>query len=391
MEEKEVKVFPMLSVMFFPFLGMMGLFNTGNLWESLTYEGADYFSSVESQYAEDFLGKDTFLDLNSSFSQPLDQVELNDVVKLHNGHLTTLLGEVDPDILSLYSQHTEEFYEFLDEKEIPFAFVLSPYKLPEDDDIMLPKGYTSYANQNANILMSELAETVVPVLNLQEEMFLDDLDHYDYFFKTDHHWTVYGGFWATEKVSNLVDSLLGESHFVPEFGDLDNYDLTLYEDFWIGTHGKRTGEVFSGLDDLPVLTPSFETDIQVEMPDWPWDKRGDFSTAFLNEERLDINPYAIYLTSDLDTKITNYNADNDTTIFMIKDSFALVMAPFLSLHYKNVYLYDFRLSGYNADHMQGVLEEVQPDIVLCFYNTSVFDRDNMFRFLPWQEEVVFVD
>lgn len=373
-----------LSFMFFPCLILVSLMNWENLWESFQTEEMDFFQAVEAQYADNFVGKEFFLELNASFSSPLDQVEMNDVIKLHNGHLTTLQEEIEDEVFDIWAECTEEFYESLQERDIEFAFVLTPHKLPSDTDPMIPTGYDSFFNRNADNLLERLTKTDIPVVDLRAEMEAEKMSHYDYFFLTDHHWTVYGGFWAHEKVGLLIDELLGRNDFVEEYTDIDNYDLTLYEDLWSGSHGQRTGVTFSGLDDLPVIVPKFPTDFRVEMDYVDWDKRGDFSTAFLNEERLDVNPYAIYLTSDLETKITNFNAPNDTSVFVIKDSFALVMAPFLSLHYRDVYLYDMRIDGCDSYDLERKLDEISPDVVICFYNPSMFVRDNTFQFLNHQ-------
>lgn len=373
-----------LALLFMPCLLLFFLLNWTNLAESFQNEELNSFGEVEAQYAENFAGKEGFLELNATFSKPLEQVEMNEVIKLHNGHLTTLQEEIDDEIFDIWAECTEEFYESLQKDGIEFAFVLTPHKLPSDTDPMIPSGYDSYFNRNADSFLQRLGETAVPIMDLREEMAEEKMSHYDYFFLTDHHWTVYGGFWAHEKVGKLIDGLLLREDFVEDYGNLKNYELTLYEKFWSGSHGQRTGTTFSGLDDLPVIVPSFDTDIRVEMDYVDWDKRGDFSTAFLNEERLEVNPYAIYLTSDLETKITNYLAPNDTSVFIIKDSFALVMAPFLSLHYRDVYLYDMRIDGCDSYDLERKLQEIDPDVVICFYNPAMFVRDNTFQFLSHQ-------
>lgn len=338
---------------------------------------------IETNYMENFAGRENYIGLNGALAKPLEQVELNEVLKLHNGYLTTLVEEVSNEDLTMYADHVLGLQDYLKESDIPFAFVLTPHKLPSDNDMMLPTGYDTYPNQNSDILLDKLDNLGVPTLDLREEIRKEGINHYDLFFRTDHHWSVYGGFWSHKYVAKTVDSLLGESHFNEFYADLDHYDHQVYENFWLGSHGKRTGEFFGGLDDLPVITPAFETDVHVVMEERDWDIRGSFAEAFLNAERLDVNPYGLYLTSDLETSITNHLAPNDTSIFIIKDSFALVMAPFLSLHYKDVYLFDLRLDSCTPADLVEALEEVDPDVVLCFYN-PVLIYEKTFAFLPDQ-------
>lgn len=373
-----------VCILFFIFvLNLSALFRSVNSAKekSLTEDGSSFTENFETNYMENFVGRETYVGLNGALAKPLEQVELNEVIKLHNGYLTLLGDEVIDEDLTLFADNMLEFEDYLADLGVPFAYVQAPYKLASDDDMMLPNGYTTFYNQNADNFLEKIRERGITTLDLRDKIQDEGLNHYDLFFRTDHHWSVYGGFWSHKHVANLVDSLLGEKHFVEEYYDLEKYDTNVYKNFWLGSLGKRTGEFFGGLDDLPVITPTFETDIRVVMEEEGWDSRGSFAEAFLNAEKLESNPYGVYLTSDLETNITNYGVDNDTSVFVLKDSFALVMAPFLSLYYNNVYLYDLRLDTCTPENLVAALEEVDPDVVLCFYNPSVL-YEKTFTFLP---------
>ncbi len=342
-----------------------------------------FTSAIETDFMENFAGRENYVSLNGALAKPLEQVELNEVIKLHNGYLTTLVEEVSEEDLNMYANHVLGLQEYLAKDDIPFGFVLTPHKMPSDTDMMLPTGYHTYQNRNADALMEKMLNLGIYAIDLREEIINDNLNHYDLFFRTDHHWTVYGGFWSHKYVAKVVDALLGEQHFDEFFYDLDQYDTQVHRNFWLGSQGKRTGEFFAGMDDLPVITPAFETDFHVTMEEKDWDIRGTFAESFLNAERLEVNPYAIYLTSDLETNIVNHKAENETSVFVIKDSFALVMAPFLAMHYDNVYLFDLRLDTCTPKDLVEALEEVDPDVVLCFYNPALI-YEKTFAFLPDQ-------
>lgn len=375
-----------LAAVFFTTILFMFTLNLANLQSSFAEAKEEHpedtqaaYRETESLFAENFISKETFIELNSTLAAPLEQVELNDVVKLYNGYLTTLDEEIPDEELQVLADHMVEFHEYLDEEGIPFAFVQVPHKLPSDSDVMLPSGYDTYPNRNADAFIAKLEAEKVPVLDLRSEMLEDGLNPFDYYFKTDHHWTPLAGFWAHGKIGLFVDTLTRRSEFNDDYYDLKNYEVEEYPDFWIGSHGKRTGEAFSGMDGMALVYPDFETDMRVEMQEINWSKRGTFEHAVFNRSKLTENPYGVYLTSDLRTSISNYNATNDTTILIIKDSFSLAMAPFLALHYQNVELYDLRLPTSSPTELLAVIEEVEPDVVLCMYNpTLLYSESHIF-------------
>lgn len=56
------------------------------------------------------------------------------------------------------------------EKGKKFLFVLAPSQISKYDS-QLPKGYKSYENDNADLFISGLIENNVPVLDLRDKMF----------------------------------------------------------------------------------------------------------------------------------------------------------------------------------------------------------------------------
>lgn len=380
-EDSVLPIFFLISML------LLFLLNISTVYEvTLMWKDKRVCEYMENFYNESFLGEEVFIELNSAFSTLIHKRELNEIVKLYNNHLTDLAEEIPEETIALWAENVSEFQTYLHEQGIAFSFILAPHKLESDTDGMLPVGYETYSNRNFDRLVEGFQENRVTYLDLRELFKEETVNRYDFFFQTDHHWTVYGGFWAHQQVSNEIDKNTGIAFANSDFFQLENYKLTQFEDFWSGSHGRRTGIIFSGLDGLPILTPNFDTDIRVEMPKIQWDRRGDFATAFLNEERLDVNPYGIYLTSDHLTRITNYNVENTHSIFIIKDSFSLVMVPFLALHYQNIYLYDLRLEGSSPAHLLETIETESPDIVLGFYSPHMMHADYPFVFMPNQKD-----
>ena len=74
-------------------------------------------------------------------------------------------------------------------------------------------------------------------------------------------------------------------------------------------------------------------------------------------------------------RTVNHLIDNDVKLLLIKDSYALPVAAFLSTCIKTVDMVDLRDTP-KAD-LSIILNNNQYDLVITMYNTEVFD-DNMF-------------
>ncbi len=51
--------------------------------------------TVESKYAENFVSKNNYISLNGLFSKIIDEKELNNVIKLDNGHLVQITSLIN--------------------------------------------------------------------------------------------------------------------------------------------------------------------------------------------------------------------------------------------------------------------------------------------------------
>ena len=70
-------------------------------------------------------------------------------------------------------------------------------------------------------------------------------------------------------------------------------------------------------------------------------------------------------------KIKNNSAENDIKLLIIKDSFALPLAAYLSTCISELWLLDPRDTG--APIAENVMREHDFDAVIVMYNTEVFD------------------
>lgn len=375
-----------LTIMF------IGIINIQNLKQSYTESTQKHpedikksLSEIEGLYAKSFIGKNNYININGIFSKIIGEKEINNIIKLENGYLTTPQAVADA---TKIADNIKEFETYLNKKEIPLTYIQVPYKTPTDNDEKIPLGFNTNANTNADNVLKQLEEKNIQTLDLRDEIQKDGLNHYDLFYKTDHHWNIYGGFWGHTKVVEHINETLGIDKINKEYTNIENYNIETIEDTFLGSRGKRTGAGFAGLDDTVIITPKFETDYSISIQSKDINnKTGNFKEVMFFEERIadesldKYDPYSMYLGGNYDFVkiINNKTATNDKKIFLIRDSFSLALVPYLSSHYSEVYLYDLR-EGTQADMIQKI-EQVNPDIVSIIYNPSVFGVEDMMYFI----------
>jgi len=330
----------------------------------------------------DILFKTKFIELNGLFNRILGKRVVDDVdksynvAKLNNGYLTFTNPKID---IKGYADKTIEFNKFLSEKNIPLLYIQAPYKISKSDP-QLPTGFVNYTNENDDNLLSELSKANIKTLDFREEIVKDNLNHYDMFFKTDHHWTPESGFWAAKKVSNLLRDDYGFKINEDNY-NLDNYNIKTYKNWFLGSQGRRVGVTYTGDDDIDMITPNFKTDFNFSVPTSNIERSGEFKDAMFSYDLINkkdyynLNPYEAYIGGDYNLNlITNNDSPNNKKILLVRDSFSCVMTPFLAMSCKNLDTIDLR---YYTASIKSYIDKNKPDIVILMYSNQ---QDEYFNF-----------
>lgn len=345
--------------------------------------------SLRNNDSENVPSKMKYIELHGLYSEITDKsciVDIGyDVTKLDNDYLMfTGFENVDTD-LEKYSDDLARFAEHLSENDIGLLFVKIPEKVSSDEKKQ-KLGIINSVNPDIDGFIPLLEKKGVDYIDLEECFKNDSLDLCEMFFKTDHHWLPQTGLYACGKISQKLNDSYGYKTSEDLF-DVDNYTVKTYENSFIGSHGRRTGGLFSSSDDFSLVYPKFDTDLTVITKDTGEVKRGSFydvifSMEYLSEKPFSyINSYSVYLAGDRAKQvIVNNDPPNDKKIVLIRDSYSAVAAPFLSLLCSEVHLLDLRrctdISA--ADY----INEVGADTVIVMYSPFMFvEGSSAFDFL----------
>lgn len=338
-------------------------------------------SQIEYEYNDSLPGKQFYITLNGGFQRLLGMRNVNDRYRMNNGHLTYVVPQTD---VTAQAENTAVFRDTLEEMGIPFVYVSTPFKI-DPGDKQLPEGVEDYSGENVDAFLSLLEEKDVTTLDLRQLEKEQGLDHYSLFYMTDHHWKAETGFWAYTQVARWLEHLDSSFAVDPVLTAEENYTRTVYEDIFCGSAARRVGPLYAGLDDMTVISPKFTTALQAEIPAKDLYREGSFEDTLLFYEyltrtnMLETSAYGVYLGEDHPKMhITNHSRSQGLEVqstpkklLILKDSYALVAAPWLALSYDEIVLIDLRLY---EENLMAFIAEYQPDLVMAMYNPGALEE-----------------
>lgn len=263
-----------------------------------------------------------------------------------------------------------------EENNAEFLYLAVPTKANYND---VPSNIHNYSKTNYDNFISALGEREIPLIDFTKTLKSNNINDDDIFFVTDHHWKPYSGFIATKAICEELNKLYG-FNYNKDYVDINNYNIDTYEKYFLGSYGKKTGTYFTwkGADNIDIITPNFKTDFIEEQPFKEQIRKGSFTDTVMYMENINtkdyykINSYATYSGGDFRLQIMKNNLNkNGKKILLIRDSFACVVAPFLSLQASELHIVDTRDYEYYVGDKVNVydyIKEINPDYVLVLYS-----------------------
>lgn len=337
---------------------------------------AESGGKFETDYISNFFEKYQYVNLNGLMRRILQQHEMNGVIKMNNGFLMTAFNKQPEEKLDGYAENVAAFSRYVTDKGIEYLYITVPYVVDKYDP-QLPDGEQDYGNENLDYLQKALTDRGVETLDLREAIHDSGLETYDIFYRTDHHWSTRGGYWAFSQIVNCLE----QKQAIEAQGDcfdLNNYDIVTYPKWHLGSRGQRTGIYFGGIDDYDLITPKFETRLE----NLDTQESGTFQEIVVNMEPLANRVYTSRYTYDyvMGKACANYHnpdAPIDKTVVIIGDSMSTAVCPFNILAFKNAL---FLETESVADIDEAYLEKYKPDIIISMYYATNMENDRGYDF-----------
>jgi len=296
------------------------------------------------------------------------------IVRMDNDYLAYKYSEINDAVIEQTADSCAELSNFCKKENIPFMYIYAPQKQYFGS---FPTGVNNTTREEGDKYVAALRKRGVNTLSLAEKMIEQNIKMEDAYFITDHHWIPETGLWATGEICKKLNSDYGFEYDAKTL-DIKNYDVKRYEDWFLGSQGKKTGRYFTplGLDDISLITPKFETEVELK------DKRGVKTGALedtvyekyrIEEKALHTqNPYATYSGGDFPEQvIINKKATNNKKIVIVRDSFACTVTPFLALNVAETRILDLRKGLHGNSVIKSVSEYAKKhnaDYVMVLYS-----------------------
>jgi len=190
----------------------------------------------------------------------------------------------------------------------------------------------------------------------------DAISGEDAFYRTDHHWTTFGAYQGFTALS------LG----MGGSGALLDYEPVLRSGSFYGTTWSAAGAGWVKPDSMYTIVPEGGLDGLTTVTRCPEGK--PVPGSFYDLSQLEFkDKYKMFLGGNQPLCIIENPSAKGGKLLVVRDSYSDTLAPFLSLHYQEVHLYDLR---YNRLSLKDYVEENGIDRVLVLYSASNFATDN---------------
>lgn len=195
--------------------------------------------------------------------------------------------------------------------------------------------------------------SVEPVLDAHKEE--------EIYYRTDHHWTTLGAWYAYEQYTKAVGGDLQKAQGKKKF-------RCISKDFYGTTYAKIN--YARQADKIEIYEPADKLRVVYNMGEKKTKTLYDFS--FLKTA----DQYSVFTGGNQAVLEITGGIKNGKTLLLIKDSFANSILPFLVEDYEKLVVVDLRQLNVSGDRL---LEMFSPTDILILYNSAQFAQDKEFE------------
>ena len=176
------------------------------------------------------------------------------------------------------------------------------------------------------------------------------------YYRTDHHWTSLGAFYAFQAMAEGMG-----------ITPVQDYDIYTVSTTFEGTLSSRSGS-HSAKDPVQIYVPKTSVDCCATYPDSGKTTASLYSRDALNDK----DHYTVFFGGNHPRVDIDTTAGTGRNLLIFKDSYANCLVPFLTPYYDRIILIDPRYYYESADSL--VTSEKITD-VLFLYNINTFHED----------------
>ena len=322
---------------------------------SLTFDkliSGEYMEKEEKYIQDNFPFRDAFMYIKTFIYKLVGISKINGVYLGNDGYLLDEYDNID-----YKDELIKTINSFVNKnKDVNYNIMLLPNKISIYDD-KLPKN-VSLINQNEEIDSIYKNLSISNKINMYD-IFKKEKDKHDLYYKTDHHWTMYGAYLAYQEYCKK-NNLISYSE--------DFFNKKIVSNDFLGSSFSKVTDYNAKHDVIEIYEQS-NLDIIVS-----YLEENKISNTLYNFDYLKKkDKYSIFLDNNHPIiNITNNLINNDDNLLIIKDSFANSLVPFLVNHYKKIDVVDPR---YYKRSISKYIKDNNIKNVLFVYNLGTLSID----------------
>ncbi|MBU3143737.1 DHHW family protein [Clostridium sp. CF012] len=313
-----------------------------------------FTSKYEKYMADQFILRNFWINVKSSAEIISGKKENNEVYLGDDKYLIAKFKRPDKDNLeeklkaiNTFSSGNKELSKYI--MLVPNKIKVLQDKLPEFAPVDNQLEYINkfYSGLDKSIKTINVFDT----LNKNKDKYI--------YYKTDHHWTSEGAYYAYLEFCK-------SSGITPK--EASSYNIKKVNNEFYGTLYSRAGVKNIDSDAINVYLPKNPEDVLINYLEEKKKSASLYNSSSLNTK----DKYSTFLGGNHPIIKISTMSNSAKKLLVIKDSYANCFIPFLTSNFRDIVVVDLR---YYSDDVNTLIKDYNITDVLMLYNTNTFFED----------------
>lgn len=312
-----------------------------------------FFSDLTSAFSDQFFARDRWIEAKLRMDTLLGKQESNGVYLCRDNYLIEIPAAADPAVLGKTLNAMKNFSVRYDSLNMAAMIVPTASSVLRD---LLPKNAPAHDQQEELFTIEQALTPYMTCIDVTQTLKNHARD--GVFYRTDHHWTSLGAYYAFESASDAlgIETPIGD------------YSVHILANDFEGTLASKSGS--HGVFDSITAYEPLGTDVSYYVVyNAAQEKTGSLfdSSALSGKDK-----YAVFFGGNHPLVTLRTTADTDRVLLLFKDSYANAFVQFLIPYYEKIVMVDPR---YYYDDIANLITQNAVTDVLFLYNATTFCED----------------
>lgn len=322
-------------------------------WKSL--EEGKFTKKYEEYITDQFPFRDFWVSVKASSERLLQKRDNNGVYLGKDGYLLQKVDKVNEEILNKNLEAINIFAKNNTKSKVYFLLI------PNSVEVLKEKLPPFATSKNQLNIITDVQKKLDSSITFSDgyKALSKHKDEYIY-YKTDHHWTSSGAYYAYNYLGNKMEY----SPF-----PIEDFNIEKVTDEFYGTLYSKGNFRSTKPDSIHIFKPKREPSYTVEYLDTNTSSHSLYEFKHLNTK----DKYSLFLDGNHALSIIKTDINKDKKLLIIKDSYAHSLIPFLTNNYGEIHVIDLRYFNMSVGNY---MKENNIEEVLLVYNILSFVEDS---------------